>query len=146
EPDWYACISVVRFAEDGHEKIHLWSSGYENKEKGYVYSKAETESKIQQSVSSGAGPRTCKWFQENTTNGLCKDCPYADKITSPISLGYDKSAAQDEEEPELELEVDQQQPQHLLRQDQQHTYDTSTVTSAFPLRWHGDEDPNINRK
>jgi hypothetical protein len=145
EPDWHGCICVLRFTKDGYEKIHLWSSGYENKEKGYAYNKEETDMKIQRSIKSGAGPRTCKWFQDNTTNDLCRDCPYAGKITSPLSLGYEARRAQDEVESKLEREVEQQEEPRPY-QEQQQTHNTPTDASPFPLRWHGDKDQNINRK
>jgi AAA domain len=107
EPDWHACICVLRFTEDGNEKIHLWSSGYENKEKGYAYSKEETDKKIEDSIRSGAGPRTCKWFEENTTNDFCKGCFFRGKIKSPISLGYERTQASDDERVQLDPQANQ---------------------------------------
>jgi hypothetical protein len=81
EPLWYASIGLLRFTTEAPEIIHEWSAGHSD------YSRDATETKISNHERSGVGPTTCAKFSAENADG-CKGCRYAEKITSPITLGY----------------------------------------------------------
>lgn len=78
EPQWYAALQVVAFAENGEKWVHEWSNKYPS------YSHAETQRKIDQVKS--FGPTTCAKLDDTYPDG-CRGCKYKGKITSPIQLG-----------------------------------------------------------
>lgn len=77
EPEWYAMVSITARLERGEELTHSISEGHPD------YSQRGTQAKINQSLRS-AGPRTCKNI-ESLWNG-CKQCPFYNKVASPISI------------------------------------------------------------
>ena len=81
EPHWYRAIGAVKFCEDGEERIHAWSQGYEG------YSAKETQSKIDQWE---VGPTSCE--EMDKVVGCKADCPVADKCKFPIQLGVSEQA------------------------------------------------------
>ena len=81
EPHWYRAIGAVKFCEDGEEKIHAWSQGYEG------YSAKETQSKIDQWE---VGPTSCEEMDKIV--GCKADCSVADKCKFPIQLGVSEQA------------------------------------------------------
>ena len=88
EPLWYAGIGVLRHTAESAQIIHEWSTGHPG------YSTEETDAKIAQHK---MGPTNCSTFFELCPD-LCKECAHYGKITSPISLGNDKTTL---EMPEL---------------------------------------------
>lgn len=81
EPQWYNLIGLLRHTTEGQEVIHEWSQGHAE------YSAAATEKKIEQHIASGAGPTTCTKLNADNP-GLCAGCRYAERVKSPIVLGY----------------------------------------------------------
>lgn len=81
EPHWHRAIGVVKFCDEGENKIHEWSSGYE----GYTYE--ETQAKIEQWE---VGPTSC--IEMDKVIGCKADCPVADKCKFPIQLGASEQA------------------------------------------------------
>ena len=81
EPHWHRAIGVVKFCDEGEDKIHEWSSGYE----GYTYE--ETQAKIEQWE---VGPTSC--IEMDKVVGCKADCPVADKCKFPIQLGASEQA------------------------------------------------------
>lgn len=77
EPLWRAGLSVVWRCQDGDTYIHEWSVGDDR------YDHAETQEKAENT----AGPATCQHFADVNPEG-CAGCPFAGKVTSPISLAY----------------------------------------------------------
>jgi len=77
EPTWRAVLSIAYHSEDKDWAIHKVSENHPN------YSAQETEQK----AAATKGPYTCETFQGLDTGHLCKDCPQAGKIKSPIQLG-----------------------------------------------------------
>ena len=87
EPEWYAVLGVLAHCGlPGRQAAHAWSAGDSR------YSAADTDRKIDQYVANASGPTTCTRFGQ-LVNGPCLLCPSAGKITSPIQLGRDISAA-----------------------------------------------------
>jgi len=80
EPQWYACIGLLRHTVGGEEIIHEWSSGHPD------YTEDETDAKISQHEQSGVGPTTCTYFASLQPDN-CLGCRYKDKVKSPILLG-----------------------------------------------------------
>jgi len=81
EPHWHKAIGVLKHCVDGEEKIHEWSSNYEG------YSQQETQNKIDAWT---LGPTTCIEMDRHV--GCKEGCPFAEKCTSPIQLGYREEA------------------------------------------------------
>ena len=81
EPHWWMGIGIVKHCVDGEEKIHEWSQGYEG------YSQIETQEKIDEWTS---GPTTCE--KMDSVIGCRANCPFADKCSSPITLGFSQQA------------------------------------------------------
>lgn len=76
EPLWHAICTNAVLAPDGQDKFHEWSSSYNN------YSQAETEYKIQYSLSAKK-PCTCAYIRE----GLGFPCPETGcGVKAPIVL------------------------------------------------------------
>lgn len=93
EPHWWASIGVLKHCEDGEEKIHEWSSGYDG------YSQSETQEKIDEW---SANPTSCI---EMDRHANCRaECPFAATCKSPISLGYIE-AAKSVEQPSVDASV-----------------------------------------
>jgi AAA domain len=158
EPLWYAALGVLVFCKDGEKFAHEWSGGDER------YTLEETGEKLDRARQL-SGATTCRRFHE-LNHEPCERCPWWGKIKSPIVLGRqqtqsrcDSTGGAAEEIPHKEGQQDQthQQGQHEQTNQQEKADQTGqqgdngqqnkgTAQSAFPLRWHGDEDPNINRK
>lgn len=77
EPQWFALLSVVGRLKNGTEEAHEFSKGHPS------YSHSETETKLQQALSS-SGPRTCQNI--NSLWSKCHTCPHFEKVNSPISI------------------------------------------------------------
>ena len=78
EAQWYGMLSIVpRLPDGGRDIAHEYSSGHP------AYSRAETESKIDQALTA-SGPRTCENI--NKLWGKCSTCKYNGKVTSPIMI------------------------------------------------------------
>ncbi len=85
EPEWFAALSIVARCEDGNKHAHDISAPYP----GYTH--AATEAKIAHALS--GGPRTCANIQMAlNAASYCASCPHCGKNSSPISLGFQKSA------------------------------------------------------
>jgi len=78
EPLWYKSLAVVRLCVGGDGYAHTFSA------KDVDYKEGETETKLDQLRSKDVGPTLCETFLDS---GLCENCPYKDKIKSPIQLG-----------------------------------------------------------
>ncbi|WP_051318316.1 MULTISPECIES: DNA primase family protein [Cohnella] len=83
EPKWFAMINVLSFAENGAGLIHHLSQPHPK------YTEKETNDKISRALGkNGIGkPMTCATIQEQCGDSLCRNCPYKDRIKSPIVLG-----------------------------------------------------------
>lgn len=79
QPTWYAALGVLAFTEEGADVCHEWSAGHP------AYSFDETEKKIAQVEQ--FRPTGCAKLGEQHP-AICGECPWRDKITSPIVLGY----------------------------------------------------------
>jgi hypothetical protein len=80
EPLWYAAIGIAVHSTEGEELAHEWSQGHPD------YTQAETSQKFYQRTNQDMGPTTCAHFQYLNHKG-CKDCPFASKVKTPLSLG-----------------------------------------------------------
>jgi hypothetical protein len=78
EPQWYAVLEVLAFAENGERLAHEWSSGDKR------YTERETQKRLNRARQ--FGPTTCAKFH-NLKPTTCERCPYWEKIKSPIVLG-----------------------------------------------------------
>lgn len=90
EPLWRAGLSILHRCEDGETLVHEWSKGDDR------YDPDETTAKAKAT----AGPATCAHFSELNPEG-CAGCPFAGKVTSPITLGtayYTNEVAADRQE------------------------------------------------
>jgi hypothetical protein len=87
EPLWRAALSIAKFCEDGDKGAHAISREHPE------YDFDETEAKID----GIQGPYTCETFND-LCGGICQDCPFFGKITSPIQLGSDIQEAEVEDE------------------------------------------------
>ena len=87
EPHWHRAIGIIKFCEDGENKIHEWSKGYSG------YSTEETQEKID---TWEVGPTSCAEMDKHI--GCMKDCPFADKCKFPIQLGFSEEAPSVEKE------------------------------------------------
>jgi hypothetical protein len=75
EPEWRACLSVLKYCEDGEKLSHDWSKGDDR------YTHEETQKKLD----AIEGPHKCETFAG--LNRRCEGCPHRGKIISPIELG-----------------------------------------------------------
>lgn len=76
EPLWRAALSVAWACEDGSETIHKLSSKHPDYDYDATIAKAMATK----------GPYRCETF-DDTLPGICPNCEYWGKITSPIQLG-----------------------------------------------------------
>ncbi len=81
EPEWYAMITNLARAEDGHELVHKFSKPYPS------YSKKETDEKIEHALTNGF-PHTCKYIKESLQFENCGEC----RVTAPISWAISQVA------------------------------------------------------
>lgn len=79
EPDWYALAGIVGRCANGAATFHEISA------EDARYDSTETQEKLDHALKS-AGPRTCANISE-TFDG-CRNCPFRNKIKSPIQLGH----------------------------------------------------------
>jgi hypothetical protein len=105
-----------------------------------------------------SGATTCRRFHDLNPQ-VCERCPWWGKINSPIALGRKDGAAKDD------TAASQEGPDKTAQQQgnssgganrawhegpdetaQQSNASGSAGRTEFPLRWHGEKDPNINRK
>jgi AAA domain len=157
EPLWYANLGVLAFCVDGEPLGQEWSSGYGG------YTPEETQERLDRARQ--FGPTTCKKFHElNPT--ICESCPWFQKITSPIVLGREYCGSGNRDQQSLggvdanstEQESNRsrtgpRQDSHgseneeTIRAEQQTNYShEGSNQTAFPLRWHGEDDANIKRE
>ncbi len=87
EPLWRAALSIAKFCEDGEKGAHVISRGHPK------YDPDETNAKLD----GIRGPYTCETFND-LCGGICQECPFFGKITSPIQLGSDLKEAEVEDE------------------------------------------------
>lgn len=81
EPEWFAWLGVVAFAEPAdHVWIHEKSKGHPG------YSEAETRAKIEQVLDNQTGPRSCFSISAKAGHAGCKTCPHFSKITTPAQI------------------------------------------------------------
>lgn len=78
EPEWYALGTIVERCEGGTDIFHELSALDPR------YDHSETVSKLGRST----GPRTCEQIQAEFGSVNCFNCPFSDKIRSPILLGH----------------------------------------------------------
>jgi hypothetical protein len=152
EPLWYACLGVLAFAKDGEQFAHEWSSGDAR------YTAVETQERLDRARQL-SGATTCRRFHELNSE-ICERCSWWGKITSPIVLGRRGSQARCDnfdQEHDNRNETKQQEEKdrtgEQFQQDQKQTGQEgkdknssgAKAQSAYPLRWHGEENPNIAR-
>lgn len=105
---WWKSVGLLKFCEDGYEKLHEYSEGHPD------YDHDETEAKFENWDATGAP--TCDSIDELI--GCKANCPYADKCNSPISLGQaDRWESQHEEsvvEEEPEEDSDPKREQKMV--------------------------------
>lgn len=80
EPLWYALMGIAAFTTDPHKTAINWSDDHPQ------YNEADTLAKVDQWTAAGVGPTTCAKF-EILRPGGCDDCPFKNKIASPVRLG-----------------------------------------------------------
>lgn len=80
EPQWYAMIGCLRFAEKGHKAIHLMSQGHPS------YSVEATDAKITQHENSNSGPSLCSSFESHGAE-RCSTCVFKGRIRTPLQAG-----------------------------------------------------------
>lgn len=78
--EWFGGLTILAHTVEGKEDalLHQWSMGHPE------YDEAKTQEKIDD-IRGRFKPTLCSTFSESSTH--CATCPYAGKITSPISLG-----------------------------------------------------------
>lgn len=86
EPLWRGALSIAKFCNDGEKGAHVVSRNHPE------YTAEKTVAKMAGIV----GPYTCKTFDGNRP-GVCTECPFWGKITSPIQLGKVIAEAEIEE-------------------------------------------------
>lgn len=85
EPFWYAALCLLHYTEEAPEIQHLWSSGHPE------YSYEQTEAK---DLQIHTPPTTCHMFGMVNPQG-CVGCAHAQKLHSPIALGYNKAMSEE---------------------------------------------------
>lgn len=78
---WYGMMLVMKHCERGEEVVHYLSACDSTR-----YDRATTEAKYRQAVDGGAGPCRCDTFNSKVP-GVCPNCPYWEKISTPLQLG-----------------------------------------------------------
>lgn len=76
EPLWRGALGVLKFASDGADLLHPWSSGHPD------YDPAETDKKLD--GWRGTGPTKCDTFRKHFKG--CAECPH--KVSYPMQLGW----------------------------------------------------------
>jgi len=85
EPEWFAALSIVVRCVNGEQQAHALSLPYPG------YSFAATENKITHALA--GGPRTCTNIRDClNAAAYCANCPHLPNGSSPITLGFSKSA------------------------------------------------------
>jgi hypothetical protein len=82
EPLWYAALNAISRCSDGDVMAHEWSAGYAG------YSETETQERLDRSRCL-TGATRCARFRELNPKG-CRRCVWANKLTSPIQLGWQR--------------------------------------------------------
>lgn len=77
EPLWRAMLGVVKHTIEGEALAHEWSSGHPD------YDREATQEKLDNWTH---GPTVCDRFAKLCEQ--CSSCPHAEKVKSPIHLGY----------------------------------------------------------
>lgn len=78
-PNWYACLGVLAYCEDGDEKAHEWSAGDHRYDPAQVNRFLDDWRKLD-------GGSTCAKFWSIDPAG-CAACPSKDRIRSPLAIG-----------------------------------------------------------
>jgi hypothetical protein len=78
EPAWYAALALIRHCVDGTEYAHQYSANDK------TYNEEQTNKKLAQLEEKDIGPTLCERF---VAMGFCSNCPFKDKVKSPIQLG-----------------------------------------------------------
>ncbi len=81
EPNWFDCLGIVGYCENGVAIAREWSSGHED------YDEARTDEKL--SYRLRFPPTTCQQFRKSNPAG-CSGCNV--KCNSPITLGWKNPA------------------------------------------------------
>jgi hypothetical protein len=84
---WYQTINLMRFAENGRDIVHKWSSG------DPTYSVDDTERKLSQLEQKGIKPTSCYKLAEVQGNTLCDGCPFVNKVKNPLHAARYKDPA-----------------------------------------------------
>jgi hypothetical protein len=108
EPDWFACLGVLAFCEDGDRFAHEWSSGDKDR-----YTEGETQEYLDRYRQ--FGPTTCAKFHQ-LNSAVCEKCQFWREIRSPIVLGREQRHAHQDEKHE---------PGQKTRKEQRHQDHTS---------------------
>ena len=82
EPLWHAMMGVVKYTVQGDEAAHAWSEGDAR------YDPQDTQRKYDQW---DKPPTSCKHISDHSP--LCRTCPHAGNITTPVELGRAKPVA-----------------------------------------------------
>lgn len=90
EPLWRAMIGVVKHTVEGDAQAQAWSSGHPQ------YHPAETQDKYDNWT---AGPTTCNTFASLCEH--CASCVHAERVKSPVQLGYSEELPPVREEPQV---------------------------------------------
>lgn len=80
EPEWTAVLQLLKFCSDGELWLHEVSDGHPD------YSAEATVEKFNARLDNEAGPTTCEYFG-NFRPELCRGCPSAGRIRTPLLLG-----------------------------------------------------------
>jgi hypothetical protein len=135
EPLWYSALGVLAVAEDGDRLGHEWSSGDPR------YTQHETQERLDRARQ--FGPTTCAKFHEINAQ-VCERCRWWGKIRSPIVLGREDDANRIEEKSGSFEIIRATVP--VGQELNSSNAETTSAPVPFPLRWHGEEDPNNKRK
>lgn len=100
EPNWFDCLGVTGFCENGSAISQEWSSGHAD------YDEAQTAEKLNYRMH--FPPTTCQQFRKSNPAG-CSGC--TKKCNSPITLGW-KTPAPEEFETFVTEVVDASKPAH----------------------------------
>lgn len=79
EPEWYGSLTILGRCLHGEKLAHEWSAPYEN----YTYE--ETQYKLAHALKN-TGPITCEKVYEITNGKWCQECPFFQKVKSPIAI------------------------------------------------------------
>lgn len=86
EPAWYSALQVVRCCIDGCRKCHEFSSV------DAKYSEDATNKKLYYLEQKNISPTLCSTLQQY---GYCDNCPFKDRISSPIQTGIKVTPIED---------------------------------------------------